>query len=339
MQSLPRKIVVLGTGGTIAGEAASPADDLGYRAATLPVAALLGALPAPPGVALESEQVAQLDSKDMDFATWRRLAMRIAHHAARPEVAGIVVTHGSDTLEETAYFLARTVPLAKPVVLTAAMRPASSREADGPRNLADAIAIAARGRPAGVVAVLAGEVHAGRSLRKVHSRDATAFGSGEDGPLARIDGDTLVPLRPWPADEALGLAVLPDDPAGWPAVDIVVSGAGVDGRAVRALADAGVDGLVVAATGNGTLHLALEAELRRAAARGIALLRSSRCARGGIVEADSAQASQAPALPSAGDLTPVQARIELLLRLLAARRAPAQAGSAAGGSTAGARGP
>ena len=317
MQAPRSSVVVLATGGTIAGIADTPGDDRGYRSAVLGVEALLAALP--PGVALpplESEQIAQLDSKDMDFATWRRLALRIAHHAARAEVAGIVVTHGSDTLEETAYFLARVVPLAKPVVLTAAMRPASSRAADGPRNLADAIAVAHRVGRGGVVAVLAGEVHAGRTLRKVHSRDLAAFGSGADGPLARIDGATLVPLRPWPADDALGLAVLPDEPARWPAVEIVVSGAGAEGRGVRAMVEAGIEGLIVATTGNGTVHEALAAELRRAAERGIAVLRSSRCAEGGIVEA----APAGSALPSAGALTPVQARVELLLRLLAARR-------------------
>ncbi|MBV9891862.1 MAG: asparaginase, partial [Rhizobacter sp.] len=105
MQSEPNTLVVLGTGGTIAGEAASPDDDLGYRSASLPVAALVGALRLPQRVAVESEQIAQLDSKDMDYATWRALAVAIARHLARAEVLGVVVTHGSDTLEETAAFL------------------------------------------------------------------------------------------------------------------------------------------------------------------------------------------------------------------------------------------
>ena len=146
MQSAPRILVVLGTGGTIAGSAASADDNVAYRAATLPVATLVASLPTPAGVVVESEQVAQLDSKDMDFATWRALAGRVAGHLARPEVAAIIVTHGTDTLEETAYFLQRVLAPAKPVVLTAAMRPATSRLADGPQNLADAVAVATRAR-------------------------------------------------------------------------------------------------------------------------------------------------------------------------------------------------
>ncbi len=97
MQSDARILVILGTGGTIAGEATSSDDDRVYRSAALPVSAIVSALPPPPGFTIESEQVAQLDSKDMDFATWRRLALRTASHLARDEVAGVVVTHGSDT--------------------------------------------------------------------------------------------------------------------------------------------------------------------------------------------------------------------------------------------------
>src|SRR6476469_651871 len=126
MQSAPRILVVLGTGGTIAGSAVSADDNVAYRAATLPVATLVGSLPLPVGLAVESAQVAQLDSKDMDFATWRALAGRVAGHLARPGVAASVVTHGTDTLEETAYFVHRVLSPAKPVVFTAAMRPATS---------------------------------------------------------------------------------------------------------------------------------------------------------------------------------------------------------------------
>ena len=105
MQRSLATVVVLGTGGTISGTAASPDDNIGYIAGTVGVDALVAAAPGPSGVRVEPEQVAQLDSKDMDFATWRRLAERVVHHAARSEVSGLVVTHGTDTLEETAYLL------------------------------------------------------------------------------------------------------------------------------------------------------------------------------------------------------------------------------------------
>jgi L-asparaginase len=333
MQSPPPKtVVVLGTGGTISGSAASPDDDLGYVAGTVGVDALVAAVPAPAGVRVEAEQVAQLDSKDMDFATWRRLAERVALHAARAEVVGIVVTHGTDTMEETAYFLARVVAVAKPVVLTGAMRPATSRDADGPRNLADAIAVAAAAGRAGVVVVFAGQVHAAGAVRKVHASRLDAFGSGDAGPLAAIAAaGRLEARRPWPADEATGLALLPPPGAPWPWVEIVTSDAGADGRAVRALVAAGVDGLVVAATGNGSLHRELAAALEDAVATArLPVLRATRCLDGGVAEK-----TEPSPFASAGALTPVQARVALVLRLLAARRADSSgSGSGSFGSDA-----
>jgi len=320
MQSPASTVVVLGTGGTIAGEAASPDDDLGYRAGTLPVSVLVGALQLPAAIAVESEQVAQLDSKDMDFATWRALAVAIERHLARAEVVGIVVTHGSDTLEETAFFLDRVVAPTKPVVLTAAMRPATSRHADGARNLRDAgvVAIAAGAR--GVVAVVAGVIHGARDVRKVHPQRLDAFGSGDAGPLGHVADGVLAMRRSWPdaVEAAIDVGRLPADDASWPWVEIVTSDAAADPRAVPTLVAAGCAGIVVATTGNGTVHRALEAALADAAARGCTVLRATRCLAGAIVEPTPAAVGT---LPSAGALTPQQARVELIVRLLAARAA------------------
>lgn len=321
MQSLVPTVVVLGTGGTISGLAASPDDNVGYVAGSVGVDKLVAAAPSRAGVRVEPEQIAQLDSKDMDFATWRRLAEQVAHHAARPEVSGVVVTHGTDTLEETAYFLARVVPLVKPVVLTGAMRPASSRLADGPRNLADAIAVASAAGPgrAGVVVAFAGLLHSARDVRKVHSMRPEAFGSGDAGPLASIEDGRVVEHASWPVPDVAGLDLLPAAGVPWPWVEIVTSDAGADGRAVRALMASGVHGIVVAATGNGSVHRELAAALEEAAAANIPVLRASRCLAGGVAEKSAAR------FASAGELTPVKARIELLLQLLAARRAGADA--------------
>ena len=317
MQSAPRTIVVLGTGGTIAGRAGSPDQHLAYSSAVLPVEQLLAALPAGGGELVSaSEQVAQVDSKDMDFAIWRRLAEAVERHLARPEVRGVVITHGTDTLEETAYFLARVVDASKPVVLTAAMRPASSSEADGPANLASAIVVAAHADP-GVVVVLASQVHSARAVRKVHPSRLDAFSSGEQGPLAQIVAGTVRPLHAWPTEApSIGLANLPEDPAAWPWVEIVTAVAGTDGRAVDLLVQGGVAGIVVAATGNGTLHRRLEHALLQARARGVAVLRSTRCLDGSIA------AGEGDALAAAGDLTPVKARVELILTLLRAVARP-----------------
>ena len=136
-------VVILGTGGTIVGLAASASDNLGYTAAQVGVDQLVAAIPSltDAGPVL-SEQVAQVDSKDMSFEVWTRLAARVEHHLARDDVQGIVITHGTDTIEETAFFLQALCQPAKPVVLTCAMRPASALVPDGPQNVLDAVAVA-----------------------------------------------------------------------------------------------------------------------------------------------------------------------------------------------------
>jgi L-asparaginase len=303
---MPSTIVILGTGGTIAGAAASASDNIGYTAAQRSVADLLAAVPQLAGQAIEAEQVAQLDSKDMDAATWQRLARAVAGHLARPEVAGLVITHGTDTLEETAWLLQRVLAPAKPVVLVAAMRPATSIAADGPQNLLDAAAVARTPGARGVVAVLAGRVHAAGDVRKVHPYRSDAFDSGEAGVLGVVEEGVLRRFRDWPAGEPLGLGVPPD----WPWVEIVTSHAAARGDAVHALVAAGVQGLVVAATGNGMVHHELEEALQAAEAAGVAVWRSTRCAQGALV---GAQAGTAAAM------SPWQARLELTLRRLALR--------------------
>ena len=317
MQNSASVVVVLGTGGTIAGTAPAGRDDSHYTAAQLGIAQLLASVPALAAVPLESEQVAQVDSKDMSHAIWQALALRVAHHLARPEVAGIVITHGTDTLEETAYFLQRVLAPAKPVVLTGAMRPATSSPADGPRNLRDAVAVvqdACRTHHAGVFVVMAGAVHSAQHVRKAHPTRVDAFDSGDAAALAVV-GDAGVRWceRPRDAEAShevpLG-AALSFPVAQWPRVHIVVSHAGAGGAVVRALCADGVQGLVVAATGNGTVHADLEAALVLAQEHGVAVWRSLRCGAGGALPRADA------ALPRAVALTPVKARIELMLQLM-----------------------
>ena len=311
-------VAVIGTGGTIAGTSANPADNVDYRAAQLGAAQLVAAIPALAGMPIEVEQLAQIDSKDMGFALWRALAERVAQQLARPEVGGVVITHGTDTLEETAYFLQRVLAPRKPVVLTAAMRPATALLSDGPQNLLDAVRVARTPGASGVVAVMAGTVHGALDVRKLHTYRLDAFGSGEAGPIARIEEGRLRQHRPWPQGQALGLARLPVDVASWPRVEVLMSHAGADGRLVNALRAAGVRGIVVVGTGNGSLHHSPEAALLEAQADGIKVLRSTRCPQGGVIEAgtDAQPALSRLGLPSAGSLTPAQARIELMLSLL-----------------------
>ena len=184
------KVVVLGTGGTIAGTAASSSEQVAYTAAQLGVAQLTAALPGLDkvldGRQLVLEQVVQLDSKDMDHATWQLLARRCAHWLAQADVGALVITHGTDTIEETAWFLQSVLQPSKPVVMVCAMRPASSDEADGPQNLLDAFTVSAQTLAAGVSVVCAGVIHSARDVQKVHPYRLDAFSSGDAGPLGEV---------------------------------------------------------------------------------------------------------------------------------------------------------
>lgn len=310
MPSAEKRVVILGTGGTIAGTAARAQDHTGYQAGALSAADLLAGVPALAGQALETESVAQLDSCDMDHATWLHLAAAIEKHLARADVAGVVVTHGTDTLEETAAFIHFTVQATKPVVFAAAMRPATAPSPDGPQNLVDACTVAREPGAHGVLAVLCGQVHAGLGLRKVHGYRVDAFSSGDAGPVAQLEDGHVRRFRDWPAACGAHRAALSTDSANWPAVDILTSHAGARGSLLRAAVAAGAQGVVLAGTGNGSVHKDLVAAAQEAIAQGVRVLRASRCQLGAVVgESQSG-------LPSAGELTAPQARVRLLLDLV-----------------------
>ena len=300
-------VVILAVGGTIAGAANSPEKALTYQAATIPVGALVDAVPALRDQPLDLEQVAQLDSKDMDDATWHLLVARIAHHLARPDVRGIVVLHGTDTLEETAYFLHRVLSPQKPVVMTAAMRPSNALLADGRQNLLDAVCLAREHAAKGVLLCLLGKVYAPDDIRKAHGYHLDAFRSGGAGLIGSMVEGKLYRVRDWPECVPFGCENLPDA-AAWPKVAVFMSHAGVSGALLDALLESGLDGLVIAGTGNGTIHRSLEAPIRRAEERGVVVWRASRCLEGGVVGEGN--------LPSTGPLSVVQGRIELMLRLM-----------------------
>jgi L-asparaginase len=312
MPSVDSRVVLIGTGGTIAGTAARPGAQLGYTAGALAAQDLVAAVPALAGQPLETLSLAQLDSCDMDHATWQRLAQALVAQLARPEVTGVVVTHGTDTLEETACFVDQVVAAAKPVVFTAAMRPSTAASPDGPQNLLDAVTLARAPGARGVLAVMGGTVWAGAELRKLHGYRVEAFGGGDAGPLALIEDGVLRRFRDWPATQPAHARALQADPATWPVVDIVTSHAGARGATIDALVAAGARGLVIAGTGNGSVHRDLLAAARQAELSGVRVWRASRCVMGGVVGAPEG------ALPTAGSLTPAQARVRLMLELMGA---------------------
>jgi L-asparaginase len=320
-----KKIVVLGTGGTIAGTAARPSDNLGYTPAQLGVDELLAAIPRLAQLQHEllSEQVAQIDSKDMDFSIWLRLLQRCTYWLERDDVLGLVVTHGTDTLEETAYFLQAVLAPHKPVVLTCAMRPATAVSADGPQNLLDALTVAAYDGARGVVAVCAGTIHSARDVQKVHTWRLDAFSSGDAGPLGHVVQGRLYLTRNWPQEPVLcpqKVLEQAGNQVAWPRVEVVTSHVGASGAMVDALVSpevaqrfgaAPVRGLVVAATGNGSLHHELEAALLRAQACGVRVVRTTRCCNGWVLPGAD------PTIPDSQGLSAGKARVALMLELVA----------------------
>ena len=304
----------------MAGTSDSKTDNVGYTAATLGIAGLLGEIDALKDLPLLTEQVAQIDSKDMDNGVWTRLAQRCAHWLAQDDVQGIVITHGTDTLEETAYLLQVLLAPAKPVVLTCAMRPATALSPDGPRNIVDAVAVAGSPGARGVVAVCAGAIHGAFDVRKDHTYRLDAFSSGDGGPIGYVEEGRLRLLREWPSGSRCGVQ-LPADGVEWPQVEIVTSHGGAGAGVVQALVAHGARGIVVAGTGNGSIHHALESALRAAQAAGVRVVGASRCAEG-VVVGDAHGGFE-----SAHGLSPVKARIALQLDLLATATAqPARAG-------------
>ncbi|MDP2417884.1 MAG: asparaginase [Hydrogenophaga sp.] len=318
-----QRLVILGTGGTIAGRAAQAGDNVGYVAGQVSVGDLVAAVPTLKELCLDVEQVAQLDSKDMGFSVWKALAARVAFHLERPDVKGLVITHGTDTLEETAFFLQSVLKPTKPVVLTCAMRPATALVPDGPQNLSDAVAVARHTDAQGVVVVCAGQVHCADDVTKVHTYRLDAFDSGDAGPLGCVEEGAVRLFRPWPLALAAGyvdasIHARVQASLALPRVVMLTSHADMDGLMVEALlaqSDSGaaqpLRGIVVAGTGNGTLHKDLEAALLKAQAQGIRVVLTSRCIRGRVLTHLGQRLSEV------SGLSPVKSRIALALALLA----------------------
>ena len=324
MQAKNQKIVVLGTGGTIAGESNSENEGLAYQAAQRSIQDLIQAVagksqslpPVLTGFQIESEQVSQIDSKDMDFALWHRLALRCDHWLSQADVHSVVITHGTDTLEETAYFLSQVVQRDKPIVLTCAMRPANFKDADGPQNMRDALNASAQLKGHGVWLVAAGEIHHSQYVQKVHPTRLNAFDSGEFGPAAVVRDDQIVwhpgPLKKHQENRlnaSLDIHALPM-PTDWPWVEIILNHVQTDVRHVQALIDAGIKGLVVAGTGNGSISQLMKDALLKAQGRGVVVCLSSRCNQGLVIRTAN------HAFETAKELNPAKARVALILNLL-----------------------
>jgi L-asparaginase len=324
MQAKNQKIVVLGTGGTIAGESNSENEGLAYQAAQRSIHDLMQAvagqsksLPlALTGFEFDSEQVSQIDSKDMDFSIWQQLALRCDHWLSQPDVHAVVIAHGTDTLEETAYFLSQVVQKNKAIVLTCAMRPANFKDADGPQNMRDALNVASQLQGQGVWLVAAGEIHHSQYVQKVHPTRLNAFDSGEWGAAATLRDDQInwrvgavESLSENQLNASLDIHALPF-PTEWPWVEIITNHVQSTAKHVEVLVNAGVKGLVVAGTGNGSISQATKEALLKAQSVGVEICLASRCNQGPVVQTPN------HAFKTAGELNPAKARVALILDLL-----------------------
>lgn len=313
-------VALFATGGTIVSSGESATQMTGYSIKDFRVDDLLKAVPALEDVArLEVRQIANIDSSSMTSRVWIDLARAIDAALARDDIAGAVVTHGTDTLEETAYFLNLVLKSEKPVVLVGAMRPATALSADGPLNLLNAVRVAsdpaARGR--GVLVVLNDTILSAREATKSHPTNVATFRGPDAGMLGMVAGARIEWLsqtaKRHTVDTAFDLSLF-DDIERLPRVDIVYSHVDDDGVFVKAAFAAGALGIVHAGTGNGSIHSDTEPALFEAACEGVLVVRASRTGSGATVEGLDAW-QRAGFIPS-GTLSPQKARVLLQLSLL-----------------------
>lgn len=298
-QPLP-EVHLIGTGGTISGGAGGPlnADDLS------------AALPGLDSVAsVTTEDFVRIGSSRMHPELQFQLAERVAAvFAERPQLAGIVVTHGTDSLEETAFLLDLALPSGRPVVFAAAQRPPRYEDSDGPRNLLDAIRVAgsARTRGLGVLVVLNGQVHAAREVKKTHSIALHAFASPDTGPVGMVDdGELLLFTTPARRIHLPSESVEPD-------VELVRLSAGGGASAIRGAAEAGARGIVVEVFGRGNAPPPVAEAVNAAIQAGAVVVFATRTGGGRIVLSEG---QRDRGILSAGDLDGLKARVLLIVAL------------------------
>lgn len=310
------QIAILATGGTIAGTAASSTQMAHYKAGDLAIQTLIDAVPQMKDFAeVTGEQIVKISSNNLTDDVLLTLAQRCNKLLADPKVKGIVITHGTDTLEETAYFLNLTVKSKKPVVLVGAMRPATAMSADGPVNLLNAVKLAAdpKAQDQGVLIALNDEINGARDTAKTNTTNPATFKAHSLGVLGYINNGTNVFLKKtvmrhtWQSEfDVSKLKSLPR-------VEIVYSHANDSDIFVKAAVAAGAKGIVHAGTGDGSIHKFTEPALVDAVKKGVTVVRSSRVGTG--IVTPGGRYDDEEGMISAGTLSPQKARILLQLAL------------------------
>ena len=310
-------IAILATGGTIAGTGASSIATVGYTAATVGVAQLIEALPELNAVArVSGEQVCQIASENIGDADWLALARRVNLLLAGPDVDGIVISHGTDTIEETAYFLNLVVKSAKPVVLVGAMRPSTAISADGPGNLYQAVLLAASAEAVGkgVLVALNNQINAARDVTKTNTSTPDAFKTPELGVLGYMHDNRPFFYRQCTrrhtADSEFDVAQL----EALPQVEIIYGYANMNRIALDAFVASGARGVIHAGVGDGSVASQVMPGLVAARAQGCVVVRASRVGQG-IVARNGVANDDALDFVVADTLSPQKARILLMLAL------------------------
>ncbi|HXU81380.1 MAG TPA: type II asparaginase [Polyangia bacterium] len=310
-------IKILATGGTIAGAQAS-ASSYGYKSGSFKVEDLIKAVPNISKLArLSGEQVANIGSQDMNDAVWLKLARRVNAVLGQRDVDGVVITHGTDTMEETAFFLDMVVKSEKPVVLVGSMRPATAVSADGPGNLYNAVATAAdrgtRGR--GVLVVLNDEIHSARNVTKTDTTSVETFRSINRGPAGLIHTGKIAWFekmdRPHTSHSEFSIQKIDQ----LPRVDIIYAHANMSPDLITAAVQAGARGLVIAGVGDGNMTEGALKAVELAAKQGVVVVRSTRLA-GGLVLRNNEVNDDKLGFVASGEFTPPKARVLLQLALL-----------------------
>jgi L-asparaginase len=311
-------VVILATGGTIAGTGATSTTTVGYTAAKVGVDALIEAVPELKKVSNpRGEQVFQIASENMTNEHWLKLAKRVNELLKRDDVDGIVITHGTDTIEETAYFLNLVVKSRKPVVIVGAMRPSTAISADGPVNLYNAATLAASEEAVGkgVLVVLNDEINGARDVTKTNTSTTDTFKSPELGFLGYMQDNRPHFYRQSTRKHTVDTEFDVSNLDSLPAVDIVYGYANMNRIPIDAFVAAGDKGIVHAGTGDGSLaRPRIEDALKEAHAKGVIVVRASRVGNGIVARNGEADDDKLDFVVS-DTLNPQKARILLMLAL------------------------
>lgn len=309
------KVYILATGGTIAGSGSS-ATKSQYSAGQVAIGTLLDAVPAIKDIAnVEGEQVVNIGSQDMSDDVWIVLAKRVNELLARTDVNGVVITHGTDTMEETAFFLSLVVKSDKPVVFVGAMRPSTAISADGPANLYNAVVTAASpsSKDRGVLVCMNGNVYGAADVTKTNTTSVETFQAPNSGPLGYVHNGEVRYYRPAAVAENAPYFNI-DGLKSLPKVGIAYGYSNVEGDVVKMMIKKDYKGIVYAGVGNGNIHKNVFPELEKARKDGIIVVRSSRVPTGATTLDAEVDDNKYEFVASWG-LNPQKARILLMLAL------------------------